>query len=78
MLFESCVVEVNDGRNTFFVIVVYRPPSSSLQKFLRQYESLVDVLTLQNHPFYVMGDFNVDLMSHNAVTSDKRIAFLNI
>ena len=23
MLFESCVVEVNDGRNTFLVIVVY-------------------------------------------------------
>ena len=62
----------------FSVIVVYRPPSSSLQEFLRQYESLVDALTQQNHPFYVMGDFNVDLMRHNAVTSNKGIAFLNI
>ena len=32
MLPESCVVEVNDGRNKFLVIVVYRPPSSSLQE----------------------------------------------
>ena len=41
MLFQICIVEVNDGRNTFLVIVVYRPPSSSLQEFLRQYESLM-------------------------------------
>ena len=41
IVFESCVVEVNDGKNTFLVIVVYRPPSPSLQEFLRQYESLM-------------------------------------
>ncbi|MFO7795213.1 MAG: reverse transcriptase family protein [Promethearchaeia archaeon] len=78
MLFESCVVEVNDGRNTFLVIVVYRPPSSSIQEFLSQYESLLDALTQQHHPFYVMGDFNIDLMRHNVSTSNKGLEFLNI
>ena len=77
-LFESCVVKVNDGRNTFLVIVVYRPLSSSLQEILRQYESLLDALTQQHYPFYVMRDFNVDLMRHNVLTCNKGLKFLNI
>ena len=69
---------MNDGRNAFLVIVVYQPPSSSLQEFLRQCESLLDALTQQHHQFYGMGDFNFDLMRHNALTSNKGLAFSNI
>ena len=75
MLFESCVVEVNDGKNTFLAIVMYQV--LFLQEFLRQYESLLNSLTQQHHPFYVMRDFNIDLMLHNTLPSNKGLLFSN-
>ena len=58
--FECLVTSFKASRNSFSIVVIYRPPSSSLLPlFLDEFYSLVESLYSFSIPFYIVGDFNI-------------------
>ena len=45
--------------------VVYRPPGTSVNEFLMELEIILDKISLESKPCYIMGDFNIDLLNNN-------------
>ena len=51
-----------------YVVVLYRPPSGSVPAFLDILEEQLDKLPTGSHPFFMLGDFNIDLNDMNSNT----------
>ena len=68
-VFESVFVEVvrEKGRRNEVVGVVYRPPGSDLECFSREINRIM--ARLGGVDSYIMGDFNIDLLSNRQVAS---------
>ena len=47
------------------VYSIYRPPNSNVTSFFEDLENCLDILSRENNFFYLMGDFNIDLLSEN-------------
>ena len=63
MVFESCIVECFLPNNEKILIaVIYRPPSSSMADFIDKFENMLSVISNLRMPFFILGDFNIDLM----------------
>lgn len=63
---ESVFIEITKlpNRNEKPIIgVVYRPPNSNFNHFLEKFESIINQLNQSHKPCYIMGDFNVDLLT---------------
>ena len=46
-------------RPTVYLVVVYRPPSSSVTTFIDEFTSLLESCVLDGHPIILSGDFNI-------------------
>ena len=44
--------------------VIYRPPDGNIEFFLAKVTELLHELRNQDKPIYIMGDYNLDLLSH--------------
>ena len=68
---ECLFVELSSscGKNKFnkstkvLVGTVYRPPNTSIERFLESLSPLLDVLKREAKISYIMGDFNINLMN---------------
>ena len=58
---ETLFVEITSTSSPQVIGVVYRPPSGSKLGFYHEFEALLNKLPIDNT--YVVGDFNVDLLS---------------
>ena len=67
-------ITVSRGKN-IVILVIYRPPSSSVVDFNTYFDDILQCLTKENKHLYIMGDFNLDLLKSS---SNTRInTFLN-
>jgi hypothetical protein len=57
---------------TTLLLLIYRPPASSLADFLNEFTDLIMQLT-QRTDFIICGDFNLDILTN--LPSDKIISF---
>ena len=51
------------GKN-IIIGTTYRPPNQNVNEFLASMRNLLTIVTKENKIFYVMGDFNLDLLHH--------------
>ena len=65
-LIESIFVEIciPNGKN-IIVGTVYRPPNQNVAAFLEKFNEIISIISKDNKPCYVMGDFNLDLLHYN-------------
>ena len=75
---EDLFVEVqnHNGKN-FIVGVIYRPPNNNLDIFLEKLEEVLIKVTRENKEVYLMGDFNIDLLSTENNNTLKLISILS-
>ena len=59
--FESCFIEIENGNKNVVVGVVYRS-HTSINNFITDIEPIYKKLNSEKKQFYVMGDFNIDLL----------------
>ena len=63
---ESIFIEITklpESNEKPVIGVVYRPPNSNFNQFLEKLEFMLNELNNYHKPCYIMGDFNVDLLS---------------
>ena len=62
---ESLFIEiVVPGNKNIIAGVIYRCPSSNSQEFLQYLSNLLRSINFDNKDFFLMGDFNIDLLNH--------------
>ena len=72
---ECLCVEIDLPKEKNFVVcIVYRPPSSDVNDFLDDLESLMLTVNSSDKSVCIMGDFNIDLLSN----SPNSLRFQNI
>ena len=60
---ESLLLEITHSHN-FIIGTIYRPPNASIGDLLYSFEYIVDTVKSYNIPFYIVGDFNLNLHKH--------------
>ena len=60
---ESLFITITNTEKPITVGVIYRPPNGDYASFLTELELIKE--QLPDNPVYIMGDFNVDLLSEN-------------
>ena len=56
--------------------VIYRPPNTDTLKFSDKLSEILDKVNKENRNFYIMGDFNVDLLKQTSNNHSQ--VFLNV
>ena len=59
--FESCGVKLFMGRDVYYIMGVYRAPSSNIASFNSKFSSVLDLLTYSPNHMLIAGDFNIDI-----------------
>ena len=64
---ESLFIEiVKPQGKTIVTGVIYRPPNQNVDEFLTMINELLSKISKENKVFYLMGDFDLNLMSHQS------------
>ena len=74
---ESCVVRVEVGCDTIFIVGIYRPHTDSVENFVSMVEGILSSDLLRNHLVLLTGDINVDLTDLNSNSTNNYINSLN-
>lgn len=61
---ESLVLEITAPQK-YIVTMIYRPPNSDIDNFLISLHNILNNLLKFKMPTYIMGDFNINLLSYN-------------
>ena len=67
MTFESVFITLKPSNVT--VGVIYRTPDSNYREFLLYFQRTLLLLNQSKHPFFLLGDFNFDLLTYNRESS---------
>ena len=59
---ESIFVEITNYSTSMLICVMYRPPDQSVNEFCESLNNILDVVKREKKTFYLMGDFNIDLL----------------
>jgi len=63
---ESLFIQLTNNKYKNVIIgVIYKPPDSDVTKFTKSIEQLLNIVTKEHRPCYLMGDFNIDLLKNN-------------
>ena len=54
---------INDSDKNIIVGVIYRPPNNHIDTFLDKLDDFLNKVSQENKQIYLMGDYNVDLLS---------------
>ena len=61
---ECISAEIGNKNDKSFITSIYRPPSGDVSLFLRHLEEILTFIRQRKYRnFYVMGDFNIDMLS---------------
>jgi len=64
---DSLFIQVtNDKLKNIIIGVIYKPPDVDVQKFTENLEQTLKIITKERRPSYLMGDYNINLLKHNA------------
>ena len=66
---ENIFVQVSNTRTNkkdILIGVIYRPPNTSVKTFLESLGELLNVISNEGRPCYLLGDFNVNLLNNTA------------
>jgi hypothetical protein len=63
--FEHMDITLTHDSHSLRVVVIYRPPSTSIPQFIDDFGHLVDDLNLANGKLVMLGDFNIHIDSKN-------------
>ena len=77
-IIETCVIKlILNGQNTY-IIGIYRPPSSNINDFLIELEQILWSIPVNNNELVILtGDFNIDLTTLNANTTNDLMSLLS-
>ena len=65
VMMESLFIEiVRSNTKNIAVEVIYRPPNTNVDAFVSKRYEIVQKLFRENKLCYIMGDFNLNLLSH--------------
>ena len=63
---ESLFIEIDNLKEKNTIIgLIYRLPNSNIDSFYEDFARLFNTISRENKRLYFMGDFNIDLLSHN-------------
>lgn len=72
---ESLFIEVSMSKNKNMIIgTIYRPPTSDVDTFINQIDSVLNKISQENKHIYLMGDYNLDLVNK---TNNNILKFYN-
>ncbi len=60
--FESCFIEIFNGKKNFIVGEVYRVPNTNEKNFIEKYESIIDLVNQENKNLIIGTDQNLDYL----------------
>ena len=61
---ETLFIEILNKQNKNIIIgLIYRPPGNPLDPFFDDLDAYIHILSTENKHIYLMGDFNIDLLS---------------
>ena len=65
-ILESLFIEIAVPKSKSLTVgIIYRPPQSNQNEFLNIIQDLLQNITLRNKDCIIMGDFNINLLTHN-------------
>ena len=59
--FENFLIKISLNKESFYFLVIYRPPSSSTSTFFENFQSLLGDIHLTTENLAIIGDFNLHL-----------------
>jgi len=63
---DSLFIQLTNNKQKNIIIgVIYKPPGADVHKFTENLEQLLQKVSKEHRPCYLMGDFNIDLMKQN-------------
>ena len=63
---ESLFIEVSMSKNKNMIIgTIYRPPTSDVDTFINQIDSVLNKISQENKHIYLMGDYNLIIINNN-------------
>ena len=75
---ETLLVRLSSDRGDINIVVVYRPPSSKFESFLREFAILIQRVFATPLPFVILGDFNVHVDNRSDPKARKFLDLLDI
>ena len=64
-ILESLFIECKVNGFPVVIGALYRPPNCSINEFDEQFEKLLDKINRENKLFYLLGDYNIDILKIN-------------
>ena len=61
---ETLSIEITNKTKNIVLILVYRPPNSSLKEFKNFLKPIFDNIRRNNKDFYLVGDFNINVLDY--------------
>ena len=75
---EDLFIEMlNDKGKNVIVGVIYRPPNHNLDNFLSKLDEFLSIIAQENKEVYLMGDYNIDLLSTENNNTLKLVSVLS-
>ena len=75
LFIETLFIEIENKRKNIVCGIVYRRPNTSKFQFINELESILSLLERENKYIYLMGDFNINLLTKNEDSTDQ---FVNL
>ena len=68
-VYESLIVQISQPtisvRDIIIIGVIYKPPNTNVETFLSHFIVVLEKLSKENRPSYLLGDYNIDLLKYN-------------
>ena len=67
-VYESLIVQISQPTisvQDIIVGVIYKPPNTNVETFLSHFIVVLEKLSKENRPSYLLGDYNIDLLKYN-------------
>ena len=78
-LLEYIIVELKCDRRNVLLVTCYRPPNTNVNKFMKEYKSLIKMLKAhRGHELIIGLDHNLDLLKYHISSSTNDFLDLNL
>ena len=78
-VFEGLFIQISQPLlkvKDIIIGVIYRPPGTNLERFYDCFFPIIERISSENRPCYILGDFNIDLLSNSSMGGSGQ-TFLN-
>ena len=67
-VYKSLIVQISQPTisvKDIIIGVIYKPPNTNVENFLSHFIVVLEKLSKENRPSYLLGDYNIDLLKYN-------------